>query len=49
MNNQISYAPKALSLIDGAFYHMIKILFINSILALTNPRRMLKYRLYIHF
>ena len=33
---------KALSLIDGAFYHMIKILFINSILALTNSRRMLQ-------
>lgn len=42
MNNQISYAPKALSLIDGAFYHMIKILFINSILALTNSQRMLQ-------
>ena len=44
MDNQISYAyaHKALSLIDGAFYHMIKILFINSILALTNSRRMLQ-------
>ena len=49
MNNQISYAPKALSLIDGAFYHMINILTINSILAFTNPRRVIQYRLYIHF
>ena len=49
MNNQISYAPKALSLIDGAFYHMIKILSINSILAFTNSRRVIQYRLCIHF
>ncbi len=31
MNNQINYAPKALSLIDGAFYHMINIMAIDSI------------------
>lgn len=31
MNNQISYAPKALSLIDGASYHMINIISIDSI------------------
>lgn len=42
MNNQISYAPKALSLIDGAFYHMINILAISSILSFTNSRRMLQ-------
>lgn len=40
---------KALSLIDGAFYHMINILTINSILAFTNSRRVIQYRLYIHF
>ena len=38
-----------ITLIDGAFYHMINILSIESILAFTNSRRVIKYRLYIHF